>query len=69
MWSLRFQAESFQGPVPTGLSFSASTPFLMVHARGTSGSRPRKSHSVGAGSLVCTRTVRSSTFSHRVTNG
>jgi hypothetical protein len=69
MWSLRFHSTSFQGPVPTGFSFSASTPFLMVHARGTSGSLPMKSHRLEAGSLVWTRTVKSSTFSHRVTNG
>ena len=54
---LRRHSTSFHAPVPTGRSFSASTPCLMVHAFATSGSRPSASQSVGAGSLVCTRTV------------
>ena len=66
---LRLHSTSFQAPVPTGFSLSASTPCLIVHAFGTSGSRPRASQSVGAGSLVCTRTVESSTFSQRLTYG
>ena len=66
-WSLRFHSTTFHGPVPFGLSLSASTPCASVYAFGTSGSRPMKSQSVGAGSLVWIRTVWVSTFSQRVT--
>ncbi len=69
MESPRFHAVTFHGPVPTGRSLSASTPFLIVYSRGTIGSRPIASHKFDTGSLVWMRTVESLTFSHRVTTG
>ena len=57
MCVLRFHSTSFHAPVPTGFSLRVSTPFLIVYAFGTSGSRPMKSQRVGDGSLVWTRTV------------
>ena len=69
MLSLRLHSTIRHGPVPRGRSLSASTPCLMVYALGTSGSRPSASQSMATGSLVCTRTVASLTFSQRVTIG
>ena len=57
MESPRFQSAIFHGPVPTGRSLSASTPFLTVYSRGTNGSRPMESQRFGTGSDVWMRTV------------